>query len=132
MKNYVKRVLVLMMVLLPCFQISVWAGGEPEEFPIKPNPDGDNPVPRNRARARTPRSVEMPSCYHCDDEVFIQADSSIVYISATIVRLEDDETWSSAGAGDSLTMTVSDQPGTYVLYLTLSDGRSYYGEYTLY
>ena len=119
-----------MMILLPSFQISVWAGGEPEEIPIKNDPP--HPGPRNRARARTPRSVEMPSCYHCDDEVSIQADSSIVYISATVVRLEDDETWSSAGAGDSLTMTVSDQPGTYVLYLTLSDGRSYYGEYTLY
>lgn len=130
MKNYVKRVLVLMMVLLPCFQISVWAGGEPEQIPVKNDPPGTGP--RNRARARTPRSVEMPSCYHCDDEVFIQADSSTVYITATVVRLEDDETWSSAGAGDSLTMTVSDQPGTYVLYLTLSDGRSYYGEYTLY
>ena len=131
MKNYVKRVLVLMMVLLPCFQINLWAGGGPEDIPIQTG-DEENPAPRNRARARTPRSVEKPSCYHCDDEVFIQADSSIVYISATVVRLEDDETWSSAGAGDSLTMTVSDQPGTYVLYFTLSDGRSYYGEYTLY
>ena len=130
MKNYVKRLLVLMMVLLPSFQISVWAGGEPEQIPVKNDPPGTGP--RNRARARTPRLEEIPSCYHCDDEVFIQADSSIVYISATVVRLEDDETWSSAGAGDSLTMTVSDQPGTYVLYLTLSDGRSYYGEYTLY
>jgi len=116
-----------MMVLLPCFQTNVWAGGEPEEIPIK----GD-PSPRPRARARSFNYEASPVCYYCDGEVSIQADSSITFINATVERLEDNAVWTDASMGDSLIMSVTDEPGTYILTFTLSNGKSYIGEYTLY
>ena len=127
MKNYLKRVLVVMMVLLPCFQTSVWA--EPEEIPIKGDP---NPGPRTRARGRSFNFETAPVCYYNDGEVSIQADSSITFINATVERLEDNAVWTDASMGDTLTMSVTDEPGTYILTFTLSNGKSYIGEYTLY
>ena len=129
MKNYLKRVLVVMMVLLPCFQTSVWAGDEPDEIPIK----GDhNPGPRNRARGRSFNYETTPACYYFNGEVSIQADSSVTFINASVERLEDNAVWTDAGMGDTLIMSVTDEPGTYILRFTLSNGKSYIGEYTIY
>ena len=129
MKNYLKRVLVVMMVLLPCFQTSVWAGDEPDEIPIKGDP---NPIPRNRARGRSFNLETTPACYYFNGEVSIQADSSVTFINASVERLEDNAVWTDAGMGDTLIMSVTDEPGTYILRFTLSNGKSYIGEYTLY
>ena len=133
MKNYLKRVLVVMMVLLPCFQTSVWAGDEPDDIPVKdyPNPN-PNPVPRNRARGRSFNLETVPACYYFNGEVSIQADSSVTFINASVERLEDNAVWTDAGMGDTLIMSVTDEPGTYILRFTLSNGKSYIGEYTLY
>ena len=129
MKNYLKRVLVVMIVLLPCFQTSVWAGDEPDEIPIKGDP---NPGPRNRARGRSFNYETTPACYYFNGEVSIQADSSVTFINASVERLEDNAVWTDAGMGDTLIMSVTDEPGTYILRFTLSNGKSYIGEYTLY
>ena len=129
MKNYLKRVLVVMMVLLPCFQTSVWAGDEPDEIPIKGDP---NPGPRNRARGRSFNYETTPACYYFNGEVSIQADSSVTFINASVERLEDNAVWTDAGMGDTLIMSVTDEPGTYILRFTLSNGKSYIGEYTIY
>lgn len=129
MKNYLKRVLVVMMVLLPCFQTSVWAGDDPDEIPIKGDP---NPGPRNRARGRSFNYETTPACYYFNGEVSIQADSSVTFINASVERLEDNAVWTDAGIGDTLIMSVTDEPGTYILRFTLSNGKSYIGEYTLY
>ncbi len=138
MKNYSKKLLVVLFALLPCFQTVVMAGGfedpdpDPEYIPIKestnPNP---SPGPRSRARARY-TIEESLVCQYYNSEVTIMADSSIVYITAQVVRLDDNQSWSNAGAGDTLVIAVSDDPGTYILTFTLSNGKSYYGEYTLY
>ena len=129
MKNYLKRVLVVMIVLLPCFQTSVWAGDEPDEIPIKSDP---NTGPRNRARGRSFNYETTPACYYFNGEVSIQADSSVTFINASVERLEDNAVWTDAGMGDTLIMSVTDEPGTYILRFTLSNGKSYIGEYTIY
>jgi len=134
MKNYSKKILVVLLALLPCFQLSVMAGGFDESDPVyiptqeKPNP---NPSPRPRARARFTIEGSL-ACQYYNSEVTIMADSTITYITAQVVRLDDNVSWSNAGAGDTLVIPVSNEPGTYVLTFTLSNGKSYYGEYTLY
>ena len=133
MKNYFKRVLVVMMVLLPCFQTNAWAGDNPEEIPVKDNTagqpgNGGNPRPRARAR----NIEDAPICTYCEGEVSIQADSSVTFINASVERLEDNAVWTDAGMGDTLIMSVTDEPGTYILRFTLSNGKSFIGEYTLY
>ena len=136
MKNYSKKILVVLLALLPCFQTVVMAGGfddpDPVFIPTKEDPN-PTPAPGPRSRARARFTVEeMLVCQYYNSEVTIMADSSIAYISAQVVRLDDNTTWSNAGAGDTLVIAVSNDPGTYVLTFTLSNGKSYYGEYTLY
>lgn len=130
MKNLAKRILVALFVLLPCFQTTtVWADGV-EDIPLKPDPSGSGGNPRNRARARY---IEVePQCYYYEGEVTIQADPTVSYISAQVVRADDNMTWSDAGAGSTITLTVTSDPGTYYLYFTLSNGKSYIGKYILY
>ncbi|MBO4561962.1 MAG: hypothetical protein J5705_08340 [Bacteroidaceae bacterium] len=137
MKNYSKKILVVLLALLPCFQTVVMAGGfddpDPQEIPVKqkpsPNPDPNPGGHRSRGRFIIEETVV---CQYYNSEVTIMADSSITYISAQVVRLDDNTTWSNAGAGDTLVIAVSNEPGIYVLTFTLSNGKSYYGEYTLY
>ena len=132
MKNLAKKFLVAFSVLLACFQTTtVWAA-ECEEIPIKQEPGtgGGGGAPKNRARARY--TVQEPKCFYCDGEVTIQADTTVSYISAQVVRAEDNMTWSDAGAGNTITLTVTSDPGTYYLYFTLSNGKSYIGKYILY
>jgi hypothetical protein len=135
MKNLVKKLMVVTMVLLPCFQTDVMAGNggdpDPEDIPIvlQPNP-GSNPTPRNRARARY--IEEVPTCTYYEGEVTIEAGSGITLITASVERAEDNATWSDAAMDDTLIMSVSDEPGTYYLTFTLSNGKSYMGKYILY
>ena len=135
MKNLAKKFLVALFLLLPCFQTFVMASeaNEPQDIPLFPghgqNP-GNAPGPRNRARARYVESE--PQCYYYEGEVTIEADATVSYISAEVVRAEDNMTWSDAGAGSTITLTVSSDPGTYYLYFTLSNGKSYIGKYILY
>ena len=135
MKNYSKKILVVLLALLPCFQITVKAGEsgdpDPQTIPVRPKPN-PNPNPgghRSRARYSIEETLE---CEYYNSEVTIMADSTIDYISASVVRLDDNQSWSNAGAGDTLVIQVSNEPGTYLLTFTLSNGKSYYGEYTLY
>lgn len=128
MKNLTKKIVLALFVLLPCFQTTVWA--EFEDIPVIPDPTSGGSVPRNRARARYLQAE--PQCFYCDGEVTIQADNSISYISAQVVRTEDNMTWINAGVGNTITLTVSSDPGTYYLYFTLSNGKSYIGKYILY
>lgn len=134
MNNFAKRILVALLMLLPCFQTSVFASGngKPDGIPVVPVPGDPNPIPgpKNRARARYIQAE--PQCYYCDGEVTIQADNTISYISAQVVRAEDNMTWSDAGADSTITLTVTSDPGTYYLYFTLSNGKSYIGKYILY
>lgn len=132
MKNNVKKLLVVLLALLPCFQTSVMAGGfddpDPTDIPLNPKPG--TPGPRSRARALY--TIEVPACQYYNGEVTIMADSTITFISAQVLRVEDNVSWSGAAMDDTLVFGVSTDPGTYILTLTLSNGKSYYGEYILY
>ena len=134
MKNNVKKLLVVLLALLPCFQTSVMAGGfddpDPETIPVKQTPSPTIGGPRSRARARY--TMEVPACQYYNGEVTIMADSTITFISAQVLRVEDNVSWSGAAMDDTLIFGVSTDPGTYILTFTLSNGKSYYGEYILY
>lgn len=132
MKNFAKKFLLVLLALLPCFQTSLMAAGDgdpdPERIPVKPNPNANN---KPRARARF--TVENgPACYYYQGEVSIEAESAISFITATVTRLEDNESWTDSVMDDTLIINVSEDPGTYILTFTLSNGQSYIGEYYLY
>lgn len=131
MKSFSKKVLVVMLALLPCFQSSFIHADNGEPIPIKEKP-GMGGAPRPRSRARYIVENEIPVCTYCDGEVTIQAESGVTQISATVTRMEDNVTFSDIAAGDTLIMSVSTDPGTYILTFTLSNGKSYIGEYYLY
>lgn len=133
MKNIGKKILVVLLALLPCFQTQVVAMGndEPIDIPIGQKPTTPPPAPRARSRARNTIEV-APSCFYYNGEVSIEAGSGVAFISATVTRLDDNMQWSDSSVGNTLVISVSEEPGTYLLNLTLSDGRSYYGEYSLY
>ena len=100
--------------------------GEPDAIPIKqfPNPNPNpNPGPRS--------SVQEPYCYHIDGVVYIEADTTITYINATVTRYDDNLMWSDAAASNTLSINASSDIGTYALKFTLSDGKSYIGEYII-
>lgn len=132
MKNFVKRVLVVMIVVLPCFQTNAWAGGEPDNIPVVPDPNANSGGIGPRARARAHYIYEVPACSYFEGEVTILAPENIDGITASVVRVEDNMMWSDSDMGNMLTISVSTDPGTYILTFTLSNGQRYYGEYTLY
>lgn len=135
MKNFVKKFLLVLLALLPCFQTQAMVDGDegPSNIPIKPDPIPTNTNPQPRARARARFTVENgPACYYYQGEVSIEAESGISFITATITRIEDNESWTDSVMGDTLIINVSEAPGTYILTFTLSNGQSYIGEYYLY
>lgn len=100
--------------------------GEPDLIPIKPFPN-PNPNPNPGPRC----SVQEPYCYHIGGVVYIEADTTITYINATITRYDDNQVWSDAAASNTLSISASSDIGTYALKFTLSDGKSYIGEYII-
>ena len=152
MKRNMKKLLVIALALMPSLSINTFAqdGGEgggtippgsdeplniplivirprlvPDEpIPIKPMPEPiPNPAPRNAAQA--------PDCYFQDGVVYIDADTTITYINASVTRYSDNKVWSDAAATNTLAITVSPAPGEYHLQLTLSTGQSYQGKYII-
>ena len=99
---------------------------DPNEIPIKPCPGpGDDHRPRFRS------VVQDPQCYHYDGVVYINADATVSFINATITRIGDNLTWSGSATTNTLTISASSAIGVYLLELTLSDGRSFIGEYII-
>ena len=152
MKRNMKKLLVIALALMPSLSISTFAqdGGEgggtippgsdeplniplivirprlvPDEpIPIKPMPEPiPNPAPRSAAQA--------PDCYFQDGVVYIDADTTITYINASVTRYSDNQVWSDDAATNTLAITVSPDPGEYHLQLTLSTGQSYQGKYII-
>ena len=118
-----KRTLLLTLALLPCFILtSVRASNGEPEIGI--------PIDIEREEIVHPRSIE-PECYYLDGYVYIICDSSITSISATVTRLSDNAQWSDSSNGNTLQIAVPTGSGSYRLTFSLSDGSSYYGDYTL-
>ena len=99
---------------------------EPDDIPIVPDPT-TNPggVPRFR------NSAQAPHCYHIGGVVYIDADATITYINASVTRYDDNQVWSDASNTNTLSITTSADPGSYLLELTLSTGQSYQGKYII-
>jgi len=136
MKELSKKLCLIMLALLPCFSTTLLAGegtsDDAEEIPIKPDYPENPSRPRARSRSRSTNIAVAPECYYYNGEVSILAGDDVYYISATVTRLGDDVQWSGSAAGNELFISVPTESGTYTLELTLSNGMSYYGEYTLY
>ena len=99
---------------------------DPNEIPIKPCPGpGDDHRPRFRSVAQDPQ------CYRYDGVVYINADSTVTFISATVTRIGDNLTWTGSASTNTLSISASSAIGVYRLELTLSDGRSFIGEYII-
>lgn len=153
MKRNMKKLLVIALALMPSLSISVMAqpsGNDPEVIPVKQVPTPTNPGPRfipdepipiplkpippEPGPSHEPRfrnSVQEPYCYFQDGVVYIDADSTITYINATVTRYSDNHVWSDAAATNTLAITASPDPGKYHLQLTLSTGQSYQGKYII-
>ena len=99
---------------------------DPNLIPIKPLPSpGTGHEPRIR------NTVQEPECYHYDGVVYIYADATVTFITATITRIGDNLTWTGSASTNTLSISVSAAIGVYRLELTLSDGRSFIGEYII-
>ena len=124
MKAKSLKFFVMFMALLPSFShldatSTTSSGGvDPEYIIIRST--GTKP----------PRSIE-PDCYYQDGFVFIVGDASVTSINATITRLSDNAQWSDSSTGNTLQIAVPTGSGLYRLAFSLSDGSSYYGDYTL-
>ena len=132
MKRLTKKLLVVLMALLPCLETLVMADEieDPKEIPVLPKPKPcPNPHTGPRLRSRARIIKESPACSYCNGEVYIQAGSDISYVTAYVIRIEDCVWWRKSGTGNNLTVSISAAPGTYLLFLELSDGSSYYGEF---
>ena len=121
MKKVLKRTIALILAFLPCVTINSFSVGDgPDHIPINPTHPDVNP----------PRSTE-PECYYLDGYVYIICDISVTSISATVTRLSDNAQWSDSSTGNTLQIAVPTGSGSYRLTFSLSDGSSYYGDYTL-
>ena len=99
---------------------------DPNLIPIKPLPSpGTGHEPRIRS------VVQDPECYHYDGVVYIYADCTVTFITATITRIGDNLTWTGSASANTLSISASSAIGVYRLELTLSDGRSFIGEYII-
>ena len=97
-----------------------------DDKPIVPAPN-PNPNPNPGPRI----SDQEPYCYHIGGVVYIEADATITYINATVTRYDDNQVWSDASNSNTLSITTSADPGSYLLELTLSTGQSYQGKYII-
>ena len=153
MKKNLKNLLVIVMALLPSLSIlamnpsSFSIVPDPDDIPIVP-PSDPTPLPRqdidpnlipikplpSPGTGHEPRFrsvVQDPECYHYDGVVYIYADSTVTFISASITRIGDNLTWTGSDYGNTLTISTSAAIGVYRLELTLSDDRSFIGEYVI-
>lgn len=99
-------------------------------FALTPPPDTGEPIDLESEGYIQPRSVE-PDCYYLDGYVYINCDNSVTSISGTVIRLSDNAQWSNSSNRNTLQIPVPTSEGTYRLSFSLSDGSSYYGEYSL-
>ena len=99
-----------------------------DDIPVVPHPN-PNPNPGHEPRIRN--NAQAPYCYHSAGVVYIEADSCITYINASVTRYADNQVWSNAASGNTLNITASPDFGEYYLELTLSSGQSYIGKYII-
>lgn len=122
MKKLLKRTIVVILALLPFLSVDIWASlNDPNDIPLKPLSPGNI----------QPRSIEDIECYYLDGYVYIIGDSSVTSVSGTVIRLTDNMQWSDSSTSNTLQIAVPTDAGVYRLTFTLSDGNSYYGDYTL-
>lgn len=114
---------MLTLALLPCLLLStIWNSAD--------IPSEGQPIAIIRAGHIRPRDI-VPECYYLDGYVYIIGSSTVTSVDATVSRLSDNMQWSDSSMSNTLRMAVSSEVGTYRLVLTLSDGNTYYGEFTL-
>jgi len=126
MKKYLKVVLIALFAF--AFSISGQAN-----MTSSSGSDDWIPISIKHGSIR-PRSITAtPSCYYNSTSgvVTILCIKGVSYISATVTRLYDNEQWSASVQSSILSFSTSTEPGVYLLELALSNGATYYGEYTV-
>ena len=150
MKRNMKKLLVIALALMPSLSISVMAqddGDDPEVIPVIktpiPTPEGprlipDEPIPIPITPEPKPfpnpgprSAAQAPHCFFQSGVVYIDADTTVTYINASVTRYSDNQVWSDAAATNTLVISASPDPGEYHLQLTLSIGQSYQGKYII-
>ena len=146
-----KKLLVIALALMPSLSINTFAqdsgggfqpgcdepigiplrGARPRLVPDEPIPIPITPAPNPFPNPGPRCTSQAPHCYYQDGVVSIDADSSITYINAYVIRSYDNQVWSGAAAGNTLSIAASSDSGEYYLKLTLSDGQSYQGKYII-
>ena len=132
MKKKLKLFLLMLLALMTSLpNVVVMADDDdpepPDDIPIVPYPRIK--IPRPRARAL---NVEVyPECSYYNGAVTISAEPDITSITAEVEDLDNGQIWTGFDSSNILTIEVSSEPGTYSLLLTLSNGKSYYGEYSI-
>ena len=124
MDKLLKRTLVFLLAFMHCFiSEDVRAAGDD---PLKIEPI----IIDSSGEVINPRSI-VPECFYQDGYIYLVGDSIVTSISGTVTRLSDNAQWSRSSTGCTLQIAVPTDPATYRLTFTLSDGSSYYGDYTL-
>jgi len=127
----IKCLFLILLALLPSFPILISADDDNPQpgnsIDVKPHPG----VKIKRPRSRSINVVVAPECFYYNGIVTIIAPEDITSISAEVECFDDGQIWTDSIAGNVLLMNVSSESGTYGLLLTLSDGNSYYGEYSI-
>ena len=113
----------LMMVLLPCLLLSTIDASA--DIPTE-----GQPISIIRAGHKQPRDI-VPECYYLDGHVYVIGGGTITSVDAAVLRLSDNMQWNDSSMSNTLRMAVSSDAGAYHIVLTLSDGNTYYGEFTL-
>ena len=131
MKKKLKLFLLMLLALMTSLPNVVMADDddpdEPNTIPILPYPHIKIPRPR----ARSINMEVYPECSYYNGAVTISAEPDITSITAEVEDLDNGQIWTGFDSSNILTIEVSSEPGTYSLLLTLSNGKSYYGEYSI-
>lgn len=130
MSKKIKSLFLILLALLPSFPILISADDDNPQpgIPINMRPSG---IKIKRPRSRSINVVFAPECFYDNGMVTITAPDDITSICAEVECFDDGQIWTDSIAGNVLLMNVSSESGTYGLLLTLSDGNSYYGEYSI-
>lgn len=78
-----------------------------------------------------PRSIVFPPyCYFSNGYLHVIGGKNITSIKTEVIRLDDNAKWNVSESDCTQILYITEEQGDYSIKLTLSDGMTYYGQYT--